>query len=633
MLGTVVIALGLVAFGKVRPDLAALSIAVALGLAQFAGLGVLGETGQPASVVKAISGFGQPVVITMISLFIITRGLEKSGVTRWLADRLRELGGRSENRLIGLFAAGTAFLSLFMNNLAAGALHAAQRAQASRRSGIKPSKLLIPVAFGSLVGGMATYFTTANIIVSDLLTIADPPQPPLGVLAFTPTGGLIAIAGIAFLYLFGARLLPDREPSISLAQMRPTGSELEDIYQLGDRLWQARVLFGSPLVGKNLVEAAFGERLGVALVAIRRGHRLIFPLKPTQGLEAEDIIWVVGREERVNQLAAEGMQISPAREHVSTLGLTFVEVILAPRSGAASHSLKDMDFRDRYGFTAIALLRKGRSYRTSVADYPLEMGDLLLIVGEPAHLKRLRSNADFIILEPSLSDQPIQRREALLSVGVMLAAILASILGVPVYLAMLAGAVVVILARLLSLEEAIRAVEWQAIFLIAGMYSVSLAMVYTGLAGRIGDALEQAVTPFGPLGLAAGAYLVSALLTQVMGGQVTPLVTGPAAISAAISLHTDPQAIAVATAIGCSASFFTPLSQPGQHSDDGTGQLYFSGLLQDWLAADGHRLLCDADGWNAGFLGVMTRAWPASIRAERRAAGRKSKPAGKKRWR
>ena len=330
----VIAALALVAANKLRADLAALGLAVALGLAQFAGLGVLGETGKPASVVKAISGFGQPVVITLLSLFIITRCLEKTGVTRLLARWLLRLGGTSEARLIGLFAAATAFLSLFMNNLAAGALLLPSALEAARRTGIKPSKLLIPVAYGSLLGGVATYFTTANIIVSDLLTIANPPQARLGVLDFTPTGGLIALAGIAFLALFGSRLLPDREPSISFAQMRPTGSELEDVYQVGERLWQARVLDRLAAGAAKLwSRPRWASAWGWPLVAIWRDQRLIFPLvaRPDPA-ERGCRLDRRARGARL-PLAAEGMQISASREHISTLGLTFVEVILAPRSG------------------------------------------------------------------------------------------------------------------------------------------------------------------------------------------------------------------------------------------------------------------------------------------------------------
>src|SRR5690606_1734922 len=247
---------------------------------------------------------------------------------------------------------------------------------------------------------------------------------------------------------------------------------------------------------------------------------------------------------RVNQLVPLGLKIGreQASGHISAQGVTLVEAVLAPRSSVEGATLKDIEFRKRYGFTAVALLREGRSYRTDVAYMSLKMGDSLLMVGSEKRLKALRSSPDFIVLEADDSDQPIHKREAGLAAAIILAAIGASLLGVPVYLAMLAAAVIVFLTNLMTIEEAYRTMEWQAIFLIAGMYSVSLAMVNTGLAELIGGYVVTLVTPFGPLGLAAGVYLLTALLTQVMGGQVTALVTGPIAISAAISIKTSPQA-------------------------------------------------------------------------------------------
>ena len=562
VLGILLPFLLLTASGKLRAELAALSMAAILGVAQLAGLGVLGEVGKPASVARAIAGFSQPVVITLLSLFIITRCMEHTGLTRWIARHLLRLAGSSQSRLIALFAATTAFLSLFMNNLAAGALLLPAALEASRRTGVRPSKLLIPVAYGSLLGGAATYFTSANIIVSDLLSIATPPQKPLGILDFTPTGGLIALAGIAFLALFGRRLLPDHEPPISLVHWRPTSTELEQAYQVGERLWKTVISEISPLAGKTLHEAAFGEKLGIAAAAIQRGKTLIFPLTAEQTLLPGDTLYLIGRAERIARLNEEGLDPEEMHEPISQLGLSFVELLLAPRSPAEGHTLKELNFRRRYGFTAIALYRKGRSYRTNVADFPLEAGDSLLMAGELSNLPLLRRTPDFVVLEPSLSDQPVQRRGAAITAGVTLAAIVASILGVPVYLAMLIGALLVILAGVISMEEATRAVEWKAIFLIAGMYAVSLAMVQTGLADASGKLMVHLASPFGALGLAAGAYLLSALLTQVMGGQVTALVSGPVVISAAIRLGVSPQAVAVAAAIACSASFLTPLAHP-----------------------------------------------------------------------
>jgi di/tricarboxylate transporter len=566
-----------VSCNRLRMDLAALLIALILGLGQFLGSGVLGPEHTPQAAIKAISGLSEPAVLTLLSLFIITRSLDKSGVTRWIARRLisfahaqactgsdEDLGGRSERRLIVLYATSTALLSLFMNNLAAGALLLPSAMETCRRTGIKPSKLLIPVAYGSLLGGSATYFTTANIVVSNLLASAHPPQAMLRILDFTPTGGLIALAGIAFLGLFGPRLLPNRLPPPELMMARYTSSDLEDYYQLTERLWEAVVLPDSPLANKPLAESRLGERLGLAVAGVWHGRQAVFSPLPEQIIHPADILLIVGREERVQQLTGLGLKIGRenTNDHISARGVSLIEAMPAPHSQALGHTLRELDFRTRYGFTVVALYRNGRSHRTDLGDFKLRLGDSLLMIGSRSKLKRLHSSPDFIVLEPDTSDQPVQRLPAGLSVGVIAAGIVASILGLPVHFSMLAGALLLLISGMLSMEEAYRAVEWQAIFLIAGMYSVSLAMVNTGLAKQIGEAMVAIVTPLGSLGLAAGAYLLTAALTQMMGGQVTALVTGPIMISAAISLHTSPQAVAVATAIGCSASFFTPLAHP-----------------------------------------------------------------------
>lgn len=560
----VAVPLLLVLGNRLRLDLAALGIAAALGLIQFLGYGMLGPANASQDAVKAISGFGQPVVVTLISLFILTRALEKSGVTYWIAHKLIQVGGTSQNRLIGLFATTTAFLSLFMNNLAAAALILPSAMEVARRTGIKPSKLLIPVAYGSLLGGVATYFTTANIIVSDLLRIATPAQAPLRVFDFTPTGGLIAAAGLAFMAYFGNRLLPDHPRSQEQEMTRLTGTELEDIYGIRDRLWEARVKYGSELIGKTLAQAGIGRRLGVEVAAVWHERQAVFSPQPSMVIYPKDILLLVGREDRVAPLREEGVSIGRDNHngYISPYGVALLEILPAPRSHALGHTLKELDFRRHYGFTAVALRRLDRSYRTNVGDFTLEHGDSLLVIGPRERVKSLQSSPDFLTLQPDLSDQPVNRRQAGIAVSAVLGGIAASILGMPVYLAMLFAALVVLLSRVVTTEEAYHAVEWQAIFLIAGMYTVSLAMIQTGLANQLGNGLIRLAEPFGPLGLASGAYILSSLLTQVMGGQVTALVTGPVAISAAIGMGASPQAVAVATAIGCSASFLTPMAHP-----------------------------------------------------------------------
>ena len=221
----------------------------------------------------------------------------------------RRKSGTSERRLILLFAGASALFSMAMNNLAAAALVLPSAMDASRRSGVKASKLLIPVAYGSLLGGAATYFTTANIIVSDLLTSANPPQQPLHILDFTLAGGLITISGLLFLWAFGPRLLPDRDSSAEVNEVRRTGSELAAHYQLAERLWELRVVPGSILAGGTLEASGIARKLGVAVAAIWRGDDAIFA--PGWGviLHVGDLLLVVGREERVRQIA--GVEVGP----------------------------------------------------------------------------------------------------------------------------------------------------------------------------------------------------------------------------------------------------------------------------------------------------------------------------------
>jgi di/tricarboxylate transporter len=184
------------------------------------------------------------------------------------------------------------------------------------------------------------------------------------------------------------------------------------------------------------------------------------------------------------------------------------------------------------------------------------------MVGPQDRIRDLRLNPNIIILEPDPSTRPVPQRRAVVSILVFIGAILLSVFGLPVYLSVFAAALLTILLGLLPVQDIYRSIEWSVVFFIAGMYAASLGMVHTGLAALIGRNVLEVIGNHGPLGLAASAFLLSAALTQVMGSQATVFVVGPIAISAAIHLHVSPQAIAVASAIGCSASFLTPVAHP-----------------------------------------------------------------------
>ncbi|MCD4672730.1 MAG: SLC13 family permease [Anaerolineaceae bacterium] len=562
ILTILIIPMFLVFKNRLRIDLAALLIAALLGLCQYAGLGILGPANTPQNAAKAISGFGQPVVIVLICLSMITSSLEKSGVTHWITKKVLVLGGSSEKKLIFLLATTTAFLSLFMNTVAAGALLIPTALEAAKKTGIKPSKLLIPVSYGSLLGGMASYFTTANIITSNLLVIAEPPQPALNLLSFAPVGGLMAVTGLAFLGLFGSDLLPDRNPVSDQIPLILTGDELQDSYDIVERTWELLVSAESRLIGQSLKEIGFGDRFGLSVVAIIRESGNIFSPLSNHIILKDDILIVIGKEEQVAQLPESHVIIrrNHSGSQFSVRGVTVAELLISPHSSTIGKSLVQLGFRRRYKLTAIALHRSGTNFRTNISSIKLTAGDALLISGDDEQIQELRENPNFILILSGLSEQPLIKKNAFITIGILLAAITASLWGIPIYLAMLLGAILLLLTGIMTMQEAYNAIGWQAVFLIGGMHAVSLSIIQTGLADQVGNWFVQIVTPFGPLGLAGAAFILSSALSQVIGGQVTAMVTGPIAISAALRMGINAQAIAVAAAVGCSASFLTPFS-------------------------------------------------------------------------
>lgn len=562
MVVVVVLPLSLVAFRRWGVDVAALFMIVVLGIAQYLGYGILGHANAPQETLLAISGFGQPVVVILIGLFVLTQALSNNGVMLWLGQGLAALGERSVTRLIFLFSFSSAVLSLLMNNVAVGALLLPSAIQVSRKAHIRPSKLLIPISFGTALGGMATYFTTANIVLSNLLPIANPPQPPLNILSFAATGGLIAAAGILYITFIGRRLLPARRPGPEQALARRAADELEGLYEVGDRLWEAHVDSASPIAGLTLRKCALGEKYGIAVVALRRDDHSFYTPPPDAVIQPQDTILLVGNQGRVSQLNELGIKVKPEAHSISTFGMTLVEFILAPHSAYVGRTIKQLNFRGKYDFTAVALLRSGVSRRTDVGDMVLELGDSLLVVGPPKRVRDLRADPEIIIFETDPASRAVPRRRALTSIAIFASAIVLALIGLPVYLSVLTAALLAVLFGLLSIQDAYRSVEWDVIFFIVGMYAASLAMINTGLASLVGEAMLGLFHSIGPVGLAGITFVLSAGLTQFMGSQATAFVVGPLAISAAIHFHTSAQAIAVATAIGCSASFLTPIAHP-----------------------------------------------------------------------
>jgi di/tricarboxylate transporter len=552
LVAVTIAALALIVSNSLRPDLVALLVLATLPLMGF------------ITFQEAFSGFSRSVVITIIGLFIFTQALEDTGVVKWLADRLRRVGRGSEVRLLLLFMAVGALLSLMMNNIAAGAVLLPAAVQVGSESNVPPSKLLIPLSFGTLVGGMATYFTTANIILSSILR--DQHQQPLSMADFLPTGGLIVLAALVYMAVLGRHWLPRRASVGQLISPMALSRNLYETYQLEQQMWEVRIDPDSRLVGATLDQSKIGSEFGLAVIAIWRGHQALLNPPPSEQLTADDYLLVLGPEERVGQLKQWGIHIGRSDGRAHANGESYVdltEVLIPPRSSLVGSSLADLQFRNKYELTAVALWREGKSYCSDVGKMSLEVGDALLMVGTPSKILALARDPDFLILRSSHAAQPPLPHKAGWALAITLAVIVTSIFGwVPSSEAMVIGVAAMALTGCINLDDAYRGISWRVIFLIAGMLPLSLAMINTGLADHIGALIVQATASFGPFGLITGLFLITTLITQVIGGQVAALIMGPIAVTAALQLGVNAQAVAVAVSIACSAAFLTPIAHP-----------------------------------------------------------------------
>jgi di/tricarboxylate transporter len=530
---------------------------------------------------ETFAGFSNAAVVTILAIFILTKGLDKTGVISYVGTVLRRLAKGHSTRFLVLVMVSGASLSLFMHNIAAAAVLLPAVVEVARRTKTSPAKLLMPLAFSANLGGLATLLATSNILVS--ATLRDLGLAPYGLLDFAPVGLPLIAVGIVYMLLAGRRMLPSIDPMEQLGRTQSLWQELAKTYALQERLNEVLIPAKSPLVGQSIAASRVGERLGLSILAIcRDGEAVCIAPSPARVLRAGDTLLVTGRPERVHQLTEAGADVLEAprwNNSLSTERVVLSEITLAPRSQAEGHTLKELGFREKYELSVVAVWRGGRPYRTDVGDLPLQFGDALLVHGSRQGLSLLRADADFLVLaEP---EAPPRTRKGLLAALIMALTLAAAASGLlPIAVAMMLGALVMVASGCLTADEAYRSVEWRAVFLIAGMLPVGIALAQSGAAEWLGDLFISVLAGWGPLALAGGMFILATVLAQVMSGQVTAVVLTPVAVAAARRMGADPRSMAMAVALGCGMVFMTPLSHPVNVFVMGPGGYHFRDFMR-----------------------------------------------------
>ena len=354
-------------------------------------------------------------------------------------------------------------------------------------------------------------------------------------------------------------------------------------------MWLVRVLPGSRLAHKSVGDSAINAELGLTVAAVWRGNEAITIPKSDQIIYPADELLIVGQEDRLGQLLAWGNELlnDGDRGENGALPIEPIEIVIAPRSDAIGKTLSQMKLNREAGLLAMALWRDGQSFHTDVRKMPLQVGDAVLAVGKSTDIQRLSQNPNFILPAGAYSAQAIESGKAPLAIAITAIVLALSILNLmPLPIAMLAGAAAMVLTGCLAMEQFYSAVQWRVIFLVAGMLPLSFAIRDTGLADRIGALLVTSLADASPLLLIAGMVLLTMLVVQIIGGQVTALLVGPIALNAALQMGVDAPAMAVAVAMACSMAFLTPIAHPVNILMMGPGGYKFSDYLQGWPGHD-----------------------------------------------
>ncbi|KEF34972.1 sodium:sulfate symporter [Deinococcus sp. RL] len=492
---------------------------------------------------EAFAGFGSDTVLTLAGLFILTQMLLRAGVIEWIGAALARRARNAAGMVRGMLAT-VAGVSAFTSNTATTAVFLPLVTGLARRAGLAPSRVLLPLAYASILGGTVTVIgTSTNLVVSGALPGAG--LRPLGFFELAWVGLPVAAVGLLYLFFVAPRLLPEREAALEAA--------------LRDYLADLTVAPGSPLAGQTLRESGLGRDHGLTVVAVRRGEETIYAPGPDFRVQEHDTLAVEGPPERILAGKSTLGVFSKSEQKLQVDGaapVRLVEAVVLPGSLLVGRTLREARFRERYGLSVLALHRRARTVER-LGGLRVQVGDVLLIQGPP---DRIGGLGDHLTVLGDLTGAQRDLRRAPLALLLFGGAVVLGGLGAwPLSVAVVVAVALALALRLVTPEEAYRSVEWPIIVLVAAMLAFGTAFEETGAAGVLTGAIAGLLEPLGPYGLLAALFAVTVALTQPMSNQAAALVMLPLAIGTAEALGYDPRPFVIGVTVAASNSFITPL--------------------------------------------------------------------------
>ncbi|MEJ2470920.1 MAG: SLC13 family permease [Desulfuromonadales bacterium] len=502
---------------------------------------------------EAFSGFSNPAVITVAAMFVLGTGISHTGAISTLGEHLIRITGHNQALMIAAIMGTVAFFSAFINNIGATAVLMPVVMVMARKLKLAPSKLLIPLAFGSLFGGVCTLIgTPPNILINSLLN--EYTGEEFGMFSFTPLGLVLLALGISYMALIGRKLLPERK-----------SGTLTEAYQVKEYITEVEILAGSPLDGKTIAGSMLERELDMKVRALLRKRRKYPQPKRNRKLRVGDILFLEGDPQGILKARKEkGLQVVPERDNPmpskSDQNIVVVEASLTPTSEMVGKTLSQVRFADSHGLTVLSIWRSGAPVVRKVDHVVLKFGDVLLLQGPEEKVRHLGREHGFLLLG-GVDPVSYRPQRAPIAVATLLGVILMSVTGLaPIMVAATLGALVMILTRCLSIKEAYDSIDWPIIILIAGTLPLGHAMQNSGAAKLLAHGLINGVGDFGPWVVLGAVFLITFCLTEVMSHAAAAVLVAPIAYSTALELAVSPRPFFMAVAIAASMCFMTPIS-------------------------------------------------------------------------
>lgn len=562
------------AIGKIRSDLVAVCALILLIVS-----GILTPE-------EALSGFSNSVVIMMVGLFVVGGAIFQTGLAKMISGRIMKLAGDSELRLFLLVVIVTSVIGAFVSNTGTVALMLPIVVSLAAKARINASRLLIPLAFASSLGGMLTLIgTPPNLVIQDALTGAG--YAPLSFFSFSPVGIICIIVGIVVLLPLSKWFLAKKGDNNGSGKRKTKSlDQLVKEYHLTDNLSRYVVSRNSDIKGKTVAELDIHNRYGLTVLEVRREtasqNGLIKNVNqklagPDTVLQENDIIYVIGEKAQATDFAKDhSLKKLRRTSHgdskdnaLDFYDIGIAEIVLLHTSRLVNRLLRESGFRSKYSINVIGIRRKGEYIMDNLPDVRLHSGDVLLVQGTWSNISRLSNDEDdFVVLGQPLEEaaKVTLDYKAPLAAFIMLLMIAMMVFDfipvAPVTAVMIAGVLMVLSGCFRNVEAAYKTINWESIVLIAAMMPMSVALEKTGASAMISHSLVSGLGEYGPVVLLAGIYFTTSLLTMFISNTATAVLMAPIALSSAMELGLSPYSFLFAVTLGASMCFASPFSTP-----------------------------------------------------------------------